>query len=135
MNVTRDVISDLWPIYEAGEATPDTRTLVDAFLAREPDFAAALRARLIFPAVQVPVSPDDETRALCRTRDLVRGRSWLRVVRTVAAVMTAFAVMHVVEDTNWTTSPRLFIADALIAAVLWTTYFVVLAYQRRKALS
>jgi hypothetical protein len=48
--------------------------------------------------------------------------------------MTAFALKHVVEDANWTTSPRLFIADALIAAVLWTTYFVVLTYQRRKAL-
>ena len=31
--ITRDVITDLWPLYESGEASRDTRTIVDEFLA------------------------------------------------------------------------------------------------------
>lgn len=43
MTVTRDVVSDLWPLYASGEASADTRTLVEGFLAGDPAFAAALR--------------------------------------------------------------------------------------------
>ena len=51
LNVTRDVVADLWPVYEAGEATADTRALVDEFLANDPSFAQTLRAAA---AVQAP---------------------------------------------------------------------------------
>ena len=43
MHVTRDVVSDLWPLYASGEASADTRALVDAFLAGDPAFAQSLR--------------------------------------------------------------------------------------------
>ena len=39
MNVTRDVIYDLLPGYFAGDLSPDTRVLVDEFLAQDPEFA------------------------------------------------------------------------------------------------
>jgi len=38
MNVTHDVVSDLWPLYASGEASADTRALVDTFLAGDPAF-------------------------------------------------------------------------------------------------
>ena len=38
MKVTRDVIYDLLPAYFAGEATSDSRALVDEFFATDPDF-------------------------------------------------------------------------------------------------
>jgi len=38
MNVTRDVIYDLLPGYFAGDATDDTRRLVEEFFARDPEF-------------------------------------------------------------------------------------------------
>ena len=38
MNVTRDVIYDLLPAYFAGDASPDTRQLVDDFFATDPEF-------------------------------------------------------------------------------------------------
>jgi hypothetical protein len=43
MTVTRDVILDVWPLYEAGEVSADTRALVDGFLAGDPEFARLLR--------------------------------------------------------------------------------------------
>jgi hypothetical protein len=38
MTITRDVIYDLLPAYFAGEASPDTRALVDEFFETDPEF-------------------------------------------------------------------------------------------------
>lgn len=43
MNVTRDVILDVWPLYEANEVSADTRALVDGFLAKDPEFSRLLQ--------------------------------------------------------------------------------------------
>lgn len=39
MKITRDVVYDLLPGYFAGEVSADTRTLIDEFLATDPEFA------------------------------------------------------------------------------------------------
>jgi hypothetical protein len=39
MNVTRDVVLDLLPLYLAGEASEDTQNLVQAYLEQDPDLA------------------------------------------------------------------------------------------------
>src|SRR4029077_7540453 len=43
MNITRDVINDLWPVYAAGEASADTRLLVEEFLRQNPEVAGLLQ--------------------------------------------------------------------------------------------
>jgi len=90
--VTRDVVNDLWPLCQAGEASPDSRALVDAFLAQDAGFATALKAgddvrRVVPPHVRL--SPDAELRVLqeaqrtARTRLLIIGGA-VAVVGTVA---------------------------------------------------
>ena len=54
MNVTREVIRDLWPLFEAGEASPDTRALVKEFLDNDPEFARQLRAQAAEPCRRPP---------------------------------------------------------------------------------
>ena len=47
MNVTREIVKDLLPLYVSGEASADTRTLVESFLREDPELARlvdALRA-------------------------------------------------------------------------------------------
>jgi anti-sigma factor RsiW len=44
MNITNDVITDLLPLYLAGEASPGTRKLVEDYLHQHPEFAATVRA-------------------------------------------------------------------------------------------
>ncbi len=134
MKITRDVVSDLWPVYEAAEASADTRALVDEFLAQDPSFAAALRGGMTLPKMEVPMQATTETHALKRTRDLVRGRGWLRGVRLFALAMTALAVGRVVEDTTFTAPPIRFVATAVVALVGWIVYVVALERQRRRAL-
>ncbi|HOX26083.1 MAG TPA: hypothetical protein PLL30_09030 [Candidatus Krumholzibacteria bacterium] len=73
-DVTRDVVSDLWPLYRGGEATQDSRTLIEAFCADDPGFAAAMRASRVpagvMPALQL--SPDAERRLLDAARERAR---------------------------------------------------------------
>jgi hypothetical protein len=134
MKVTRDVISDLWPVYDSGEASADTKAMVEAFLAQDAAFAAALRAKLDIPSMEVPMSPESETRALKRTRDLVKGRGWLRGIRLFALLMSGFAFGKIIEDTTWTASPRGFIANAVMAVIAWIAYVALLERARRKSL-
>lgn len=78
MNITRDVVKDLVAVYLAGEASADTRALVEDWLRSDPDLAAQVdRARgLKVPAVALP-SPTVEKRAFNRTRRRLRGRAIL----------------------------------------------------------
>ena len=41
MKVTRDVVTDLLPLYLSGDASDDTRRLVDDFMTTDPEFAEA----------------------------------------------------------------------------------------------
>lgn len=79
MRVTRDVILDLWPVYESGAASDDTRTLVEEFLGGDPEFARRIRAgeekmSEVLMAVPVLPNPDAERAALGRTQLLLRLR-------------------------------------------------------------
>jgi len=76
MNITRDVVKDLVAVYLAGEASADTRALVEDWLRTDPDLAAQVdRARgLTVPAVALP-APTVEKRAFDRTRRRLRGRA------------------------------------------------------------
>lgn len=44
MNVTREVIKDLLPLYQEGEVSRDTRELVEQFLAKDPELREQVAA-------------------------------------------------------------------------------------------
>jgi ferric-dicitrate binding protein FerR (iron transport regulator) len=66
LEVTRDVVRDLWPLCRAGEASPDSKALVNAFLEQDSALASTLseseRVGQVVPAVRL--SPDAERRLL-----------------------------------------------------------------------
>lgn len=79
MKVTQEVIRDLMPAYLSGEASADTRALVEEFLAGDPalkhEFQRAAKEMLTrFP---VTLSPDHEKRTIDRVRWLLRLRGLL----------------------------------------------------------
>ncbi len=77
MNVTKDVIQDLVIVYLSGEASVDTRTLVEEYLAQNPEMAERVTAARSF-AVPVTTPPADlERRALDRTRKLLARKNYL----------------------------------------------------------
>jgi len=66
LEVTRDVVKDLWPLCRAGEASQDSMALVDAFLAEDSAYASTLKkCKALGPVVPpVSLSPDAERRLL-----------------------------------------------------------------------
>jgi hypothetical protein len=127
MKVTRDVITDLLPVYLAGDASADTRNLVEAYLAQDPTLAKAAResARpMALASSTPPLDPDVELRALTRTRRLLRMRGLLMAV---ALFLSFLPLTFVAADGNmrwaWSKSPGTAMVIAVIAAFAWAAYF------------
>lgn len=84
LEVTRHVVSDLWPLYSAKEASGDSRALVEAFLAGDEAFRAVLQesSRLTRAVPEFRLSADAERRLL----DDARSRARLRLLVIGGAV-------------------------------------------------
>jgi len=87
LQVTPAVVRDLWALCRAGEASPDSRALVDAYLSADSALAATLkeseRLGQVVPAVRL--SPDAERRLLDEAR--ARARLKLQIIGgSIAAV-------------------------------------------------
>ncbi len=127
--VTRNVISDLWPAYASGEATEDTRALVESFLADHPECVVEFEAPVALPAADAAIAPDAEARALVRTKELMRGGRWIHGVRIVAMVLTALALVRFYADTL-----EIFFVRLGVAAIAWALYAVLVLHERRRAM-
>lgn len=80
MNVTREVILDLLPLYFAGEASPATRALVEEFMKQDVELAQRIRlqwADNFSKVLPSTLPPDLELRSLRRTRSLLGWQRWL----------------------------------------------------------
>ena len=133
-NVTRDVIVDLWPLYVSGEASQDTRRLIEAFLGNDPEFAGKLGQNATEPLAvpDVPsLTPDHELKTLTLIKRRLAGPRWLLLL---ALVFTALAFGRIVSDTSFDVSPRRFIATAVVAACFWAAFLVRLFHGRREIL-
>jgi len=87
MKVTRDVVKDLLTVYSAGEASRDTRALVEEWLRSDPELArqAEQAESVMLPAVP-PLPPTLEKQALDRTRRHLR---WRMVLFGLAAYVSS----------------------------------------------
>lgn len=129
MSITRPVILDLWPAYVSGEASPETRALVEAYLQTDPEFARQLQENPLSGIAPPPLPPDVETNAFGRARRRLRGFPWLL---HFAILFSAFAFGRIVSDTSWDVSPRNFIITAGFAVCFWIAFFVTLWRMRAR---
>jgi hypothetical protein len=85
--ITRDVISDLWPLHKAGEASADSKRIIEAYLTEDAAFRALLEEsesiRRGLP--NVALSADTELRLIALSRERIRATVWL-----VGAAIGAF---------------------------------------------
>ena len=134
MTITRDVITDLLPAYLSGEASADTRALVEEFLADNADFArivaASKKGRSDAILTSTPnVSPDVERDALARTRALVHRRTW---TIALALFLTSLPLTFAFSDGRVT---FFMLRDEPGSMLLWiaaTYLWVQLAVLRRR---
>lgn len=117
MNITRDVIQDLLPVYTAGEASADTVTLVEEYLKQDPELSANVGKLKEHPLpAAAPEFRSNEQATLLKTQRLL---AWRTILLTVSLLLTfvplSFAFSHgrvtwaLWRDVSW------------LASALWTT--------------
>ncbi|MEK7317090.1 MAG: hypothetical protein AAB011_12985 [Candidatus Eisenbacteria bacterium] len=105
MKVTRNVVNDLLPLYEAGEASEDSRALVEDFLRDHPEARREISERLALanslatPPLPSP-SPNLERDTLERTRRYIRTRNIL-VGLAIALWIVPFTFTFGPDGVRW----------------------------------
>ena len=92
MEVTRNVILDLLPLYLAGEVSPDSHKLVEKYLQTDPELARLAErtaAINLHEKVPVPLTQEDQMEAY---KEAKRVMFWRTVV---VAVLIVFVLMFV----------------------------------------
>lgn len=129
MNVTRQIVKDLLPLYVSGEASPDSSSLVEAFLRDDPELsrlADALRREELTSTRETPATPGAGRAALVRTKDLLRRRTRLMAL----ALMFTGLPLSFVADSNGLQflllrdAPVLAAASLAVAVALWIAFGV-----------
>jgi hypothetical protein len=72
--ITRDLVKDLWPLYQTNDISEDSRRMIEEFLSRNREFEKNLREIRTISEI-VPshrISPDQERRLLDSARDRAR---------------------------------------------------------------
>ncbi|HXS97295.1 MAG TPA: hypothetical protein VN736_22010 [Candidatus Limnocylindrales bacterium] len=82
MNITREVVTDLLPIYFSGEGSSDTKSLVEEYFRDDPDFERMARSagtplETLRAAPPVPAGSEKEKRDLESVRCGLDRRKWL----------------------------------------------------------
>ena len=92
MEITRNVILDLLPLYSANEVSADTRALVEKYLKTDQELANVakqLEAMEKPQSIPVPLSQDDEMKAYRKARR----QNLLRTIFYAGAAFLLFILM------------------------------------------
>jgi anti-sigma factor RsiW len=95
MKITRNVLTDLLPAYLSGEASQDTRSLIEQFLLSDAEFArhveeqkhALSEQERLLRAGKTELTREHEVETLARTKAMLERR---RRLLAVALMFTAF---------------------------------------------
>jgi hypothetical protein len=92
MEITRNVILDLLPLYSANEVSADTRALVEKYLKTDPDLANVakqLEGMEKPQSIPVPLSQDVEMKAYRKARR----QNLIRTIFYAGAIALLFLLM------------------------------------------
>jgi anti-sigma factor RsiW len=136
MKITQDIIKDLLPAYFSGEATADTRGVVEEYFEQDPAFEAEARsaARTLQGLGQIAAAPLDSTMEKTALKWAKRVLRKQRILLALASTFTLNSIglgfsfefgnggFHI----HWLTLPgqrEVVVAILLVSVVLWVLYF------------
>ena len=96
MEVTRNVILDLLPLYLAGEVSPDSRKLVEKYLQTDPELARLAErtaAINLTNEIPVPLTKEDQMEAYKEAKKVM---FWRTIVVAALIVFTLVVVLAMV---------------------------------------
>jgi hypothetical protein len=130
MNITKDIINDLIPLYITNECSADTRALVEEYLKANP--GQAQRLGKVMDGSAPALRSADEMRAFREARRRLRYRTWLMAFAIFFSLLP-FSFGYV--DGHWwwllRDGPRSALVYGVIGVVLWTIYI----FERHKSRS
>ena len=86
MQVTRDIVIDLMPLYQSGEASADTRAAIEEFLRREPGLGKLMEQEDGgIPAADATAALEQHT--VVRTRAVIRRRAWVQALALLCTLL------------------------------------------------
>jgi hypothetical protein len=102
--ISRNVILDLLPAYIAGEASEESRVLVEEFARNDLKIAEMIRtgkleSTEIAPEVTVPA--DLEMKTMKRIRRSIRRQMWYVALATASILMVPLVAMLFTTEVNW----------------------------------
>jgi hypothetical protein len=128
MEITRDVVKDLIPVYLAGEASCDTKKIVETYAAADPEIQ-----RLIASAEDLPLPPMDpenpetrKTEVLRRTKRMIAARSAVLFL----AILCTCVPFTMIDAGDWKffmlrDKPETAAVSAVLAVMFWILYGVI----------
>lgn len=128
MNITKDVITDLLPLYLSDECSPDTKKLIDEYLKANPEFAGQIKSFSKNPlpeTIPYRINKQDEMNTLKRTKRLIQWRTWLMGF-AIFCTIAPFSVLHTGGKTYWLflEAPKSASAYGVLAILFWVGYFI-----------
>jgi ferric-dicitrate binding protein FerR (iron transport regulator) len=132
MNVTKDVINDLYPLYLEKECSADTRALVEEYLQRNPQHAEELRRVMSapLPKIVAPATGLEEMDSLRKARRRVRRRSWLMAL-AIFFSLAPLSFFSADGRTWWLLRDAP--GSALVYAALGVVFWIIYAVERRRS--
>src|ERR1043165_5797780 len=103
-NIPRNVILDLLPAYIAGEASEESRALVEEYSRHDPQIAKLIRAGTLEPATTANVTAPDglEMKAMKRIRRSIRRQVLYVALATASLLLVPLVAMQFNDDVVWT---------------------------------
>lgn len=136
MNITKDIVKDLLPIYLSGEASTDTHNLVEEYFRQDPAFEREARsaAQTLQGLAQPGTAPPDSAGEKIALKS---AKKVLRRQKILLALASTFS-LNVISGSfsfefgngrlriHWLTLPgqrEVVVGIFLISVVLWALYF------------
>ncbi len=121
MKLSEDVLLDLLPLYLAGEARQGTRDLVEQHLDTDPNLARIAKemreSRL--PDLPLAAPPDQELKALARTRHLILQRSLFLMLAVAFTIFFAVSMGFLLES-----HPEAGAISFTLTVIFWIVYWI-----------
>ena len=96
MEITRNVILDLLPLYLADEVSADTRTLIEGFLTTYPELANVVKRSAALDLqtdIPTPLTEEDEMEAYKEAKRLMTQRTIILGALISVAVLTILGLV------------------------------------------
>jgi hypothetical protein len=102
MEITRNVILDLLPLYLADEISPDTRALVEKYLETDPELTELANKQKsvmgMLGDIPIPLTEEDKLKAYKKSK-------WLLALTIVAVAVMIVAILGVTFMMFFTSAP------------------------------